>query len=262
MTYQRVNYDQIAAGYDQRFASHEPQGRGEALLRLAETLKADRVLEVGCGTGHWLEELHSLAPELYGLDPSMGMLSQAQGRRAPIELVRGYARRLPFESDFFDLAFCVNAIHHFADSQAFVGEAYRVLQDGGALAVVGSGPQGCKNSWYGYQYFEGTYETDLTRFPTWGTVSEWMVEEGFDGIELREVEQIEEFKHGREVLEDPFLRKNSCSQLALLSDEAYEAGLRQVEAVLAEAEERGEAIVFHSVISIEILTGRKGQYRS
>ena len=255
MTSQRVNYDRIASEYDQRFSGHSLEDRRTALLELAGKLRAERTLEVGCGTGRWLSAMHPEVPELCGLDPSMGMLNQARQREIPIKLVCGHAERLPFENSYFDMVFCVNAIHHFESPRAFVGEAFRVLQVGGALAIIGSDPHGRRDSWYGYHYFGGTYETDLRRFPAWEEVSEWMSAEGFERIELREVERIDDPKHGRKVLDDPFLRKNSCSQLALLTEEAYTVGVRRIEAALKAAEAQGEGIDFPSELSIGMLTG-------
>jgi ubiquinone/menaquinone biosynthesis C-methylase UbiE len=224
---------------------------------LVHELGARRILEAGCGTGHWLAAMHAPGRDLYGLDPSIGMLIQARRRHVPLHLVQGHARRLPFPSESFDLVYCVNALHHFHDPPAFVGQAYRLLRPGGALAIAGTDPHGHRESWYVYHYFEGTYETDLNRFPTWETVWDWLVAAGFARLSLAEVEHISAPKQGRQVLADPFLQKNACSQLALLSDEAYRAGLHRIEAALAQAEAGGEILVFQTDIVIEMLTGLK-----
>ncbi len=63
---------------------------------------------------------------------------------------------------------------------------------------------------------------------------------------------------GRAVLADPFLRQDAVSQLALLSAEAYAAGLRRIEGALAEAEEAGEVLVFPDDLSLAMLTAYKG----
>lgn len=257
MIERRVDYDQIASRYDQRFATGKSAAVGRALLALARTLNASRVLEVGCGTCRWLAEMRPVAQGLYGLDASVGMLNQARKRKVALNLTRGYARQLPFKGGFFDLVFCVNAIHHFQDPRAFVAQASRVLRLGGVLAVVGMEPHGRKDSWYVYGYFEGTYETDLRRFPSWKTASAWLAAEGFEGIALQEVARILDHKRGRKVLDDPFLQKSSCSQLALLTNDAYAAGVRKIKAALERAEARGETIVFSSEISLVMLTGHK-----
>ena len=257
MTNLRVDYDRLAAGYDRRFRESRLTGEGQALLALASNLPARRVLEVGCGTGHWLANLAAVTPALYGLDPSPGMLAQARRRPVPLKLNRGVARQLPFKAGCCELVYCVNAIHHFQDPPAFIHAAARVLGRGGVLAVIGIDPRDRRNQWYGYHYFEGTYETDLQRFPAWPVVLAWMQAAGFSQIELRQVERVEELRQGRAVLADPFLSKSSTSQLALLSDEAYATGLQRIEAALQEAEARGETIVFPSEFSIEMMTGSK-----
>lgn len=253
----QIDYDRIASKYDQRFTAGTPSGEGQALRNLAREVKTSRVLEVGCGTGHWLQEMASGGPALFGLDLSTGMLHQAKVKKTPVDLIQGYARQLPFQDNSFDLVFCVNAIHHFADPQAFITEAFRSVRLEGALAVVGSGPQEWKSTWYVYRYFEGTYERDLRRFPAWGTVCQWMRAAGFKDLRHAEVEHIAAHKRGREVLDDPYLQKHACSQLALLTDEAYAAGLRRIEEDLAQAERRGETLTFETELTIAMLSGRK-----
>lgn len=72
----RVNYDDLADEYDHRYAGEQRSGTGEALLPLARAIRPARVLEVGCGTGHWREELAGFVPGCIGLDFSLGMLAR------------------------------------------------------------------------------------------------------------------------------------------------------------------------------------------
>lgn len=262
MPHPRVDYDRIAPGYDRRFAGGGTPGVAAALKTLAEELGAERILEVGCGTGHWLDGLRSISsgrdgPCLYGLDLSAGMLGQARRRRGPLHLVRGRAGLLSFPGARFDLVYCVNAIHHFEQPRAFVQEAWRLLRPGGKLAIVGNDPRRDPDRWYVYEYFAGTYETDLARFPSWDTVREWMAEAGFRRLAWQPVEEIHDPKVGRAVLSDPFLEKDSTSQLALLSDEAYATGLRRIEAALAAAEAAGETLTFAAHLTVGMISGRR-----
>ncbi len=252
----KIDYDRIASTYDQRFAGEAPRGTATALIRLAQEIAAQQVLEVGCGTGRWLAELAPLCKEVYGLDYSVGMLSQAQIREAPLILVRGLAGRLPLPDASFDLVYCVNAIHHFDQQRSFVNEVRRLLRPGGALAVLGFDPRQHRDKWYVFDYFEGTFDTDLARFSSWGTVMDWMVSAGFQQIEWRLAERIRDPKRGRAVLDDPFLRKNASSQLVLLSDDAYAAGLEKIGAAVEVGEASGEAPLFPCEILIRMLVGR------
>jgi ubiquinone/menaquinone biosynthesis C-methylase UbiE len=261
----QVDYDRIAPGYNRRFAAgSEQRGIAAALLALAEVQAREeargmgRILEVGCGTGHWLANLRPAPGRLYGLDLSVGMLAQARSREERLCLARGRACELPFADACADLVYCVNAIHHFQRQRDFVFEARRLLRTGGTLVVAGIDPRAHRHRWYIYDYFVGTYETDLDRFPSWGTVMDWMVEAGFERIEWLLVEQIEDHKVGRGIFSDPFLQKDACSQLALLTDRAYAAGLRRIAAALTESEAKGAPITFATDLWLAMLVGRVG----
>ncbi len=253
---ERVDYDRLAPTYDARYAANERSGTGAALRALVEARRAAQVLEVGCGTGHWLQQLEPLVSFACGLDLSSGMLRQARDKAPSLGLTRGRAGQLCFADATFDLIYCVNAIHHFSRPRTFVSEACRALRPGGTLAVVGMDPRGQRDRWYVYAYFERIYETDLRRFPAWGTVMDWMTEEGLVDVGCRVVERFGSDLVGRAVLDHPFLRKDSCSQLALLSDEAYAAGLRRIEAAVAEAKAAGRETVFPDDTSLAMISGR------
>ncbi len=277
MSRPRVDYDRISPSYDQRFALGGTPGVAAALQALAGELGAEGILEAGCGTGHWLAGLRSIPlppvpsglsqpppssagqarPGLYGLDLSAGMLHQARQRRGHLHLVRGRAGRLPFPSACFDLVYCVNALHHFDEPLAFVQEAWRLLRPGGVLAVLGIDPRTRQDRWYLYEYFPGTYEADLARFPSWDTVQDWMGGTGFVQVVRRPVEEIHDTKAGRAVLDDPFLQKDAVSQLSMLSDEAYRAGLGHIEAALAAAEAAGERLAFVTDLTLAMVSGRR-----
>jgi hypothetical protein len=72
----------------------------------------------------------------------------------------------------------------------------------------------------------------------------------------RAVARILDHQRGRQVLDSPFLEKNACSQLALLTEEAYRTGLRRIEAAIADAEAKGEEIIFPVDLPLTMLTGR------
>jgi SAM-dependent methyltransferase len=248
-----LDYDNIAPEYNQRYTSSPLPERADALINLIQQVNARRILEVGCGTGFWLDTFSSMVDGVYGLDYSLGMLEQAKHRPSPLVLLRGDAIHLPYQDDFFDLLYCVDAIHHFRKPDKFISEAFRVLRPGGALAVVGSDPHGGDATWYVYDYFEEVLETDLQRFPSESEILTWMREEGFQNISSKGVEHISEVHFSADVFNDPFLKKNSCSQLALLSDEAYQAGLEKIKAAVA----REEQVVFRNELFIKMFTGLK-----
>jgi ubiquinone/menaquinone biosynthesis C-methylase UbiE len=251
-----VDYDALAAEYDLRYADGQRSGTAAALLALADEIDAQRVLEVGCGTGQWMATLRAVAPHVYGLDLSAGMLAQAGAKDQTLRLARGRAARLAYADRTFDLVYCVNAIHHFGDPAAFVAEGARLLRPGGALAVIGMDPRGNRHRSYMYDYFEGVYRRDLARFPSWGETLDWMVAAALDEVECQIVERYGGDFVGRAVLDDPFLRKGSSSQLALLSDAAYAAGLARIEAAIERAEATGRELHFLVDVPLAMISGR------
>lgn len=251
-----VDYDALAPTYNQRFSDeHDRLATARALTDMVHRLDAQTILEVGCGTGRWLAGLRALTEQGYGLDPSKGMLAQAHARGMQLQLTRGRGEHLPFPDATFDLVYCVNAIHHMDGQQTFIQEAQRVLRDGGALAVIGMDPHIGRETWYVYDYFPGTYETDLARFPSWETVLDWMRAAGFRQTERRLVERIIDHKTSATILDDPFLQKHTSSQLALLSDAAYVAGVQRIKTAVAEAQTAGKTLIFPTELVIEMVWG-------
>jgi ubiquinone/menaquinone biosynthesis C-methylase UbiE len=251
-----VDYDQVAPTYDERFAYYAGarEGVGAALVSLIREVGAERALDVGCGTGHWLRILGSLGCAVHGLDLSLGMLRRARAAGVA-NLIRGNAAALPFSRPMLDLVFCVNALHHFADAALFIREARSLLRPGGALAVVGMNPHEGRDRWYLYEYFAGTRELDLERYPSPGTITNWMIDAGFDAVRWHVVERLRDSRVGREILDEPMLQKNATSQLSLLTDEQHSAGIARIRAAVAKAEAIREEVVFSVDISLHMVAG-------
>jgi SAM-dependent methyltransferase len=250
----RVNYDQVSGVYDRRYEAGGPAGIAECLRGLTHQIGGRRVLEVGCGTGYWL----TLLPDVglpCGLDCSAGMLDKARQKDAPLRLVRGTAEQLPFGRGAFDLVFCVHALHHFDDPAAFIRQARRVIRAGGALAITGMDPQGEASQWYLYDCFPDTRETDRGRYPSGDAILHWMDTVGFVRCERRVAARIEHDLVGSQVLNDPVLDKNGTSQLALLTEEAFQDGMARIREVLRLAESSGERIVFRTRIALPVVIG-------
>lgn len=250
-----MNYDEIAPTYHQRYASNPMEDVGRELSRLAASLPARRILEAGCGTGRWLVELSQPGRQVFGLDASIGMLRQAQ-ERGMGNLVHGEAAHLPLAAASLEMAFCVYAFHHFHDRHAFLAEAHRLLAPGGVLAILGMDPHAPGNDMYIYHYFDGVRETDLKRFAPQQTILNWMAQAGFKDLRVEPISRIRDRHSGAEVWNDPFLEKKSTSQLALLNEESYQAGLERMRAAIRRAAERGDPIDFNTDLTIFMIMGR------
>jgi ubiquinone/menaquinone biosynthesis C-methylase UbiE len=221
-----VDYDHVAPDYDRRFRAGGLPGIERVLRRATAQAKARRVLEVGCGTGHWLPAFGALA--VYGADRSLGMLARAAAKRPTPTLLAADAQALPFHGQAFDLIASVNALHHFPDPRGFLERAAALLRAGGALLVIGLDPSAGRDRWYLYDYFPETVRTDLDRYPAHDAIRGWMRELGLERVTTRPAQRIRSVLRGAEVLEDPILHRRGTSQLMLLDDAAFERGMARI----------------------------------
>jgi ubiquinone/menaquinone biosynthesis C-methylase UbiE len=94
---------------------------------------ANRVLEVGCGTGAVLRELTTPAP-LHGLDLEPVSLTQCRIHASAASLTRGDAHFLPYPDQSFDIVYCHFLLLWVSDPLQVVREMARVGKTVLALA--------------------------------------------------------------------------------------------------------------------------------
>ncbi len=228
---QRVDYDRVASAYNSRYERNTYTGVEQALEAFVEPCgdSDHRVLEVGCGTGHWVRRLRESALIAFGLDPSAGMLAIARGS-LPGRVIRGRAEMLPCVSASCDRLFCVNALHHFSDPIGFFVEAKRVLRSGGGLLSVGLDPHSGKDQWWVYDFFPAALAEDRRRYLATERIRELMEGAGFSRCETRVVQHIQREMTVSEARSAGFLGRTSTSQLMVISDADYENGLKRIDA--------------------------------
>jgi len=125
-----ISYDVLAGAYDELYGD-EQAAKYKVILERLSNLEV--VLDAGCGTGL----LAAALGDCYyvGLDKSRGMLAVAKRltRLAAADLVRGDAEAMPFRSGAFSHVVSVTVIH---EAPGLLGEAFRVVKRGGAVAVT------------------------------------------------------------------------------------------------------------------------------
>jgi ubiquinone/menaquinone biosynthesis C-methylase UbiE len=123
------------------------------VVRAARALNASaarplRVLDVACGTGHFLRMLGAALPteaKLFGLDLSPHYIARAREvlpRDLDVSLVCDNAEHLPFLDASFDVVTSVYLLHEIPDEvrTRVLAEMARVVRPGG-LVVVGDSIQ-------------------------------------------------------------------------------------------------------------------------
>jgi ubiquinone/menaquinone biosynthesis C-methylase UbiE len=110
------------------------QQRIRALARLARVQPLQRLLEVGCGAGHVMQQFPQSSR--IGLDLSARMLPRARGRLgAQVPLVRAAAEQLPFAAATFDVVLCTEVLEHVLDPATVVCELLRVTIPEGRIVI-------------------------------------------------------------------------------------------------------------------------------
>jgi ubiquinone/menaquinone biosynthesis C-methylase UbiE len=127
-------YDATAEVYDRRYA--QIQRRKYEVVESFLPGRCGAVLDLGCGSGLFLESLARRSAVLVGIDISGRMLEKA-GRRGKAMMVRGDAENLPFADGCFDVVVSVTVLQNLPDPGRAVREVARVLKRGG-LAILTS----------------------------------------------------------------------------------------------------------------------------
>jgi ubiquinone/menaquinone biosynthesis C-methylase UbiE len=135
-------FDDWPERYDQWFET--PIGRlikhyeGELILEMLKPGRGERILDVGCGTGIFTQDVISAGSRVVGLDFSSPMLQRAgrKFKRRPFYMIQGDLRDLPFGDNRFDKVVSVTAIEFIEDGRSAVGEVFRVTKPGGIIVVA------------------------------------------------------------------------------------------------------------------------------
>ncbi|MBI3491349.1 MAG: class I SAM-dependent methyltransferase [Acidobacteria bacterium] len=234
-----ADYDSVADRFDRRYILYAYNGVRETLLDFIGAERPSAVLEVGCGTGHWLRAVAGTSPIIAGMDPSFGMLSRARETTPGARLVRASAETLPWGDASFNRLFCINALHHFPDRQRFFAEARRVLRPGGGLLTIGKDPHAERDEWWVYDYFPETLAIDRARFAAVRTLRGELASAGFAWAESSEADRIESVTPVTDAFANGVVDRAYTSQLTVLTGEEFNAGIERLRAAEAECAGRG-----------------------
>lgn len=146
-----------------------------AMLDLAGDVTGQRLLDVGCGAGHYAVELLARGAHVTGIDGSADLLRHARTRveaQAPEEAhataefrVHDLDTPLDFAPDAaFDGAVCALVYHHVTARAQLLAELRRVLRPGGWLALSTTHPT---SEWQrvGGSYYDDTWIDDPLHNP-------------------------------------------------------------------------------------------------
>jgi SAM-dependent methyltransferase len=129
--------------YDIRWDEDEREWRAQARRELAVSLFrryrpnsgcANRVLDIGCGTGVLVKEM-SVLGDAYGVDTSAKAVAYSR-RRGLSSTAVGTADALCFTAGTFDLVTMIEVLEHVNDDRQALGDIHTLLRDDGLLVLT------------------------------------------------------------------------------------------------------------------------------
>ena len=140
----RFDFDRIAREYDQFYATEFGRRIDQVEKRLVEhflgRLEKRRLLEIGCGTGHWTAFFAERGFEVSATDVSEEMLKVAVQKRIPnAQFLRQDVQHLGFADGSVENVAAITSIEFVDDPGKGLAQIHRVLEEGGYFLI------GCLN---------------------------------------------------------------------------------------------------------------------
>ncbi|MGF6823172.1 ubiquinone/menaquinone biosynthesis C-methylase UbiE [Microbacterium sp. ZKA21] len=131
-------YDARAAEYTALLGSIEQMDAADRrCIEAWRDATPGRLLDAGCGPGHWTQLLHDGGRDAVGVDLSAQFVTTARSRYPDLRFEQANLRDVPFEDAVFDGILAWYAMIHVppAELPEILAELARVLAPGGSLLI-------------------------------------------------------------------------------------------------------------------------------
>ena len=139
-------FDALASEYESNRLAPWYQAHADEMLRHCLDIDDGDILDIGCGTGHFLREYLKDKPALraVGIDLSSSMIEEATRKSGEaglenLKFIHADWETMgldAFSGYNFKVIFCANAFHYFTDPQAASNRLYQLVQEGGVVYVL------------------------------------------------------------------------------------------------------------------------------
>lgn len=143
MTHANIDFTDILASESRKYWWHDDYL--DLLGKRAHLSNAKKVLDVGTGTGRWLNHIAHLVSQdaqLIGIDMNPALIEEAKKSfispisTQTIEFKTSSAYSLPFPDNTFDLVTCQTLLMHLGNPKEALLEMHRVLKPGGVAIIA------------------------------------------------------------------------------------------------------------------------------
>ena len=139
----RFDFDVVADAYDQWYETTEgamyDHLEKKAVSRyLRQNAQGMKLLEVGCGTGHWSQFFSDCGFEVTGVDISERMVKMAQSKNIASASFRiADAHSLPFADNSFDVVTAITTLEFTGNAELVLQEMVRCTRKPSGQLLVG-----------------------------------------------------------------------------------------------------------------------------
>jgi ubiquinone/menaquinone biosynthesis C-methylase UbiE len=123
------------------FTMHEMRKRKDIVFNLLENKMNGaslKVLDAGCGAGHYMKEMIDYGFDAYGVDISKQMVEVTKSNVKHDENIEANVlcsdcEFLPFPDNYFDIITCIGVLEYNSDEVGVLKELKRVIKDNGYI---------------------------------------------------------------------------------------------------------------------------------
>jgi ubiquinone/menaquinone biosynthesis C-methylase UbiE len=244
---QPVNYNEISKIYDDVRAGD--MVLVNHFLDEFPDKQALHVLDIGCGTGNYTDLLQKVTQargwQIYGIDPSEGMIAKARKKNSQIVFQHGNAENILWMHDTFNFVYMTDVIHHIPDIHKALAEIQRVLKINGKVCIVTQSHRQIEARPIA-QFFPATVRVDKERYPDIHEILDAAQIAGLTFLKQEVLFQGDPIQLDRKYLK--LVQKKGYSMLHLITEGEYDAGLHLLENALQngpiQARTAGETLVW------------------
>lgn len=128
--------DYYSGNYDRTsYFSPITRKRYEELLDKFESYRrTNKILDIGCGYGFFLEVAKERGWEVYGVEITQKAVDTCEEKG--INMFMGDISEVSFDEDSFDVVVSIEVIEHLNDPNTFLSKSYSLLRKGGLMYVT------------------------------------------------------------------------------------------------------------------------------
>ena len=244
-------FTRIAQDYDKGRSGEDVVFWAGETTELAGLDEGSIVLDLGCGTGTYTVGLRDhTSATVCGLDPSVGMLSQAREKTRSIHWFNAVGERLPIRSGVFGCVFSSQVWHHITERQDTADECGRTLGGDGVVVIRTISHEQLRRKVV-FEFFPEIMANQLRVYPSDEDFSRYFSEAGFTSVTF-EAYELERFQEASLLVE--VAEKRLWSMFRPISREGLERGVGELRR--HEAAHPGEPIRNDELITLVV--ARKG----